>query len=81
MNEPIPRERRDGVCVYEWDDIIDASLISSLPEEDVMVTNEHGRFVSTLTVMSLRVRDPVLMLNTEVVVEEKEDVMLNVVAY
>ena len=69
------------MCVCEWDDIIDASLISSLPEEDVMVTNEHGRFVSTLTVMSLRVRDPVLMLNTEVVVEEKEDVMLNVVAY
>ena len=81
MNVPLPRERRDAVCVYELDDTIDASLISSLPEEEVSVTNEHDRLVFTLTVMSLRLREPELMLNTEEAVEEKEDVMLNAVQY
>ena len=82
MNVPIPRERRDVLCVYSWDDRINASLISNLPDEDVMVTNEQDRLVFTLTVMSLSVREPELMLNTEaVVVEEKDEVMLNVVRY
>ena len=77
MKAPLPRHSRDGVCVYEWDETIDASFISTVPL-DVIVTNEHGRLAFTDTVMLLRVRDPVLMLNTEVV-EEKEDVRMKVV--
>ena len=79
MNVPLPRERRDGVCVYEVDDSIVASLISSVPSFDVIVTNEHGKLAFTDTVRSLRVRAPVPMLNTEVAVEEKEEVRLKVV--
>ena len=82
MNVPLPRERRDAVCVYESDDTIDTSLISTLPD-DVMETNEHARLLFTLTLMSLTLRPPLLMIITELVLllQVKDELMLKVVLY